>query len=60
MPEMGEGLGWVLIVNLVLWTGLFLYMMRLQGRLRAAERRAAERDAESSGDRGPGSLDRSP
>lgn len=58
MPELGEGLGWVLIVNLVLWTGLFLYMMRIQGRLRNAEGRAAERDAD--GDRAPGSLNRSP
>jgi CcmD family protein len=35
---MAEGLGWVLAVNLVLWTGLFLYMLRLGRRLRAAER----------------------
>jgi CcmD family protein len=38
---MGEGLGWVMVVNLVLWTGLFLYLLRLGRRLRAAERAAA-------------------
>ena len=37
---MGEGLGWVLVVNLVLWTGLFLYLLRLGRTLRAAERAA--------------------
>ena len=31
---MGEGLGWVLAVNLVLWTGLFLYMLRLGRQVR--------------------------
>ena len=39
---MGEGLGWVLVVNLVIWTGLFLYMLRLGRRVRAAERAAFE------------------
>jgi CcmD family protein len=39
---MGEGLGWVLVVNVVLWTGLFLYMLRLGRRLRAAERAAPD------------------
>jgi CcmD family protein len=27
---MNEGLGWVLAANLVLWTGLFLYLLRLE------------------------------
>jgi CcmD family protein len=47
---MGEGLGWVLVVNLVLWTGLFLYLLRLGRRLRAAERAA---DATAAADAGP-------
>lgn len=32
------GLGWVLAVNLVVWTGLFLYLLRLHRQLRALER----------------------
>lgn len=41
---MGDGLGWVLLVNLVLWTGLFLYMLRLGRSLAAAEGRAGTAD----------------
>lgn len=48
---MGEGLGWVLAVNLVLWTGLFLYMLRLGRQVRRAERGQALSDAHPS-DRG--------
>ena len=44
MPEISQGLGWVVVVNLVLWTGLFLYLLRLSRQLRAAER-AADGDA---------------
>ena len=40
---MGDGLGWVLVVNLVLWSGLFLYMLRLGRRLAAAEDAAGKR-----------------
>lgn len=40
---MGDGLGWVLVVNLVLWSGLFLYMLRLGRRLAAAEDTAGKR-----------------
>lgn len=40
MPEISQGLGWVVVVNLVLWTGLFLYLLRLSRQLRAAERAA--------------------
>jgi CcmD family protein len=35
--ELG-GLGWILIVNLVIWTGLFLYLLRLDKRLRETEK----------------------
>jgi CcmD family protein len=35
------GLGWVLAVNLVVWTGLFLYLLRLHRQLRALERSSA-------------------
>jgi CcmD family protein len=35
--ELG-GLGWILIVNLVVWTGLFLYLLRLGKRLREMEK----------------------
>jgi CcmD family protein len=35
--ELG-GLGWILIVNLVIWTGLFLYLLRLGRRLRDMEK----------------------
>lgn len=36
---MDGGLGWVLAVNLVVWTGLFLYLLRLHRQLRGLERR---------------------
>jgi len=32
-------LGYVLAVNLVIWIGLFLYLLRLGGRIRRLERR---------------------
>ena len=35
--EMG-GLGWVVGVNLVIWTGIFLYLLRLGKRLREMEK----------------------
>lgn len=44
MPEISQGLGWVIVVNLVLWTGLFLYLLRLSRQLRAAERAAGVDD----------------
>lgn len=31
------GIGWVLAVNLVIWTALFLYLLRLEARLAALE-----------------------
>ena len=33
-----SGLGGVLIVNLIIWTGLFLYLLRLGKRLREMEK----------------------
>lgn len=35
--ELG-GLGWILVVNLVIWTGLFLYLLRLGKRLTDMEK----------------------
>jgi CcmD family protein len=32
------GLGWVVTVNLIIWTGLFLYLLRLDRRLDQRER----------------------
>jgi len=29
--------GWIVAVNLIIWTGLFLYLLRLGKRLRQAE-----------------------
>jgi CcmD family protein len=31
------GIGWVVAVNLIIWTGLFLYLLRLGARLRDLE-----------------------
>ncbi len=35
--ELG-GLGWILVVNLVIWTGLFLYLLRLGKQVKELER----------------------
>ena len=32
---MSDGLGFVLAANLVIWTGLFLYLLRIERRLRS-------------------------
>ena len=32
------GIGWVAAVNLVIWTGLFLYLLRLDTRVRNLEK----------------------
>jgi CcmD family protein len=37
---MPNGILWVAAANLVIWTGLFLYLMRLERRLRDYERKA--------------------
>ena len=55
---MGEGLGWVLVVNVVLWTGLFLYMLRLARRVRAAERAAFDAAAAPPGGRAESGRER--
>jgi CcmD family protein len=36
---MDTSLAWVAAVNLVIWTGLFLYLLRLGKRLREIERK---------------------
>ena len=35
---MSGGIGWVLAVNLVIWTGLFLYLLSVERRVRQLER----------------------
>jgi len=37
---MGNGILWVAAANLVIWTGIFLYLLRLERRLAAAEQKA--------------------
>jgi len=32
-------IGWVVAVNLIIWTGLFLYLLRLGSRLRELEKK---------------------
>ncbi len=36
--ELG-GLGWILVINLIIWTGLFLYLLRLGKQLGELEKR---------------------
>jgi CcmD family protein len=39
MPEqIGGGIEWVFAVNVVIWTGLFLYLLRLGRRLKSLEK----------------------
>jgi len=33
------GIGWVVAVNLIIWTGLFLYLLRLGTRVRDLEKK---------------------
>jgi CcmD family protein len=33
------GIGWVVAVNLIIWTGLFLYLLRLGARVRDLEKK---------------------
>ena len=47
---MDSGLGWVLAVNLVVWSGLFLYLLRLHRQVQELERRAG-RGGEEEGSR---------
>jgi CcmD family protein len=34
------GLGWVVTVNLIIWTGLFVYLLRLGSRVRDLEKKS--------------------
>jgi CcmD family protein len=34
---MSGGIGWVVAVNLVIWTGLFLYLLWMERRVRELE-----------------------
>lgn len=34
------GIGWVVAVNLIIWAGLFLYLLRLGARLRDLEKKS--------------------
>lgn len=36
------GLEWVLVVNLIIWTGLFLYLLRLGRAVRRMEKEEGE------------------
>ena len=36
------GLEWVVAVNLIIWTGLFVYLLRLGKKLKAAEKPVSE------------------
>lgn len=35
--QVSGGIQWVMVVNLIIWTGLFLYLRRLDGKLRELE-----------------------
>jgi CcmD family protein len=35
---LNSGLGWIAAVNLIIWTGLFVYLLRLGKRLRQMEK----------------------
>ena len=37
MMEVQGGIGWVLAVNLIIWTGIFLYLLRLERQVRDLE-----------------------
>jgi CcmD family protein len=41
MPVTG-GIEWVLVVNLIIWSGLFLYLRRLGRQLRSLENEKTE------------------
>ena len=38
MNDVSGGDGWIVAVNLIIWTGLFLYLLRLDRRLREMEK----------------------
>ncbi len=35
--QVSGGIQWVMVVNLIIWTGLFLYLRRLDAKLRELE-----------------------
>ena len=35
--QVSGGIEWVMVVNLIIWTGLFLYLWRLDRKVRALE-----------------------
>ncbi len=35
--DVAGGIGWVAAVSLIIWTGLFLYLLRLRGQVKALE-----------------------
>jgi CcmD family protein len=38
MMDVQGGIGWVLAVNLIIWTGIFLYLLRVERQVRDLER----------------------
>jgi CcmD family protein len=38
MMDVEGGIGWVLAVNLIIWTGLFLYLLRVERQVKNLER----------------------
>jgi CcmD family protein len=38
MMDVEGGIGWVLLVNLIIWTGLFLYLLRIERQVRNLEK----------------------
>lgn len=38
LPPGGGGSAWVLAVNLIIWTGIFLYLLFLHGKIRDLEK----------------------
>ena len=38
MMELQGGIGWVLAVNLIIWTGIFLYLLRVERQVRDLEK----------------------
>ena len=38
MMEVQGGVGWVLAVNLIIWTGIFLYLLRVERQVRDLEK----------------------
>jgi CcmD family protein len=38
MANVTGGIGWVVAVNLIIWTGLFLYLLRLGAKIRDLEK----------------------